>query len=90
MHGASAMSVIPFRSVSQLHIPVGEVNEVTPTVIDTAAEGDVHKGEPLRSLGFAEKLHPSLVGKSVSLARIAGYAGTDDIFPSRLTAAIAG
>jgi hypothetical protein len=82
--------VAQLKSVTQLHVPVSEVNEVTPAVIDTTAERDVHEGAPLRSLRFAEELHPGLVGKFVTLARVAGDAGADDIFPSRLPAAITG
>jgi hypothetical protein len=76
--------------ITQLHVPVCEVNEVTPAVIDTTTERDVHKRAPLRPLRFAEELHPGLVGKFVTLARVAGDAGADDIFPGGLTAAIAG
>lgn len=63
---------------------------MTPAVIDTAGEGDVDKGPPLRALWFAEKLHPGLMWETVSLAGIARNAGTDDVFPGSLSAAVPG
>ena len=44
---------------------------MTPTLIDTACEGDVDKGSPLGALGLLEKLHPGLVREAVSLACVA-------------------
>ena len=76
-------------SLAQLHIPVGQIDEVTPAVIDSAGEGDVDERAPLGPLRLPEQLHPCLVGKAVSLARVAGNAGTDNIFPSGLSTAVA-
>jgi len=63
---------------------------VTPTLVDAAGEGDVHKRTPLRPLGLLEKLHPGLVREAVPLASVAGNAGADDVFPGRLATAITG
>ena len=61
---------------------------MTPTLIDTACEGDVDKGSPLGALGLLEKLHPSLVREAVSLACVAGDAGANDVFPGCLAAPV--
>lgn len=63
---------------------------MTPAVIDTSCEGDVHKGAPLRSLRLLKKLHPCLVREAIPLAGIARDAGADDIFPSGLSSSVAG
>lgn len=57
-------------------------------MIRSPREGDVHEGPPFGSLRFLEQIHSGLVGEFVSLARVAGDAGADDIFPSCLAAAI--
>ena len=76
--------------LSQLNIPVSEVDEVAPTVVNTSREGDVDEWAPLRPLWFSEELHPCLVGKPVSLARVARDAGADDILPGGLATAVTG
>ena len=63
---------------------------MTPTVIDSPGEGDVHKGAPLRSLRLLKELHPCLVRETISLAGIARDAGADDIFPSGLSSSVTG
>lgn len=57
--------------------------------MDAAREGDVDKWPPLRALRLAQQLHSRLVRKAVSFARVARDAGTDDVLPCCLAAAVA-
>jgi len=56
---------------------------MTPTVVHGGPEADLHEGSPLGSLGLAHETHVSLGRSAVGLARVAGNAGADDVFPSR-------
>lgn len=62
---------------------------MAPTLINSACEGDVHKGSPFGALRLFEKLHSGLVREAVPFARVARNAGADDILPSCLAATIA-
>lgn len=62
---------------------------MAPTLINSAREGDVHKGPPFGTLWLFEKLHSGLVREAVPFACVARDAGADDIFPSCLASAIA-
>ena len=62
---------------------------MTPTMIRSPREGDVHEGPPFGSHRLLEQIHSGLVGEFVSLARVAGDAGADDIFPSGLPPSVA-
>ena len=77
------------RIFAQLDVPVGEVNEVFPTVVLLQAEADLHERAPFRALGFAHEIHAGLVRRAVGLARVALDARAHDVFPSRRPAAIA-
>lgn len=75
-------------SVAELHVPIGKVDEMTPTVIDAAGERDVYKGAPFGALRLFKKLHPRFMWKSVALAGVAWDAGTHNVFPCSLTTAV--
>jgi hypothetical protein len=74
---------------AQLDVPVGEVNEVFPTVVLLQAEADLDKRTPFRALGFADEVHAGLLRRAVGLVRVAFDAGADDVFPRRRPAAVA-
>ena len=61
---------------------------MTPTLINSTCECDVHKGPPFWPLWLFEKLHSGLVRKAVPFASVARNAGADDILPVCLAAAI--
>lgn len=61
---------------------------MAPTLINSAGEGDVHKGPPFGALRLFEKLHSGLVREAVPFARVARDARADDILPSCLAATI--
>ena len=74
--------------LSQFDVPVGEIDEVAPTVVGAPGKGDVDERAPLWTFRFLQERHPGLVGKPVSLARIARDAGTDDVFPCGQTSPV--
>ena len=74
---------------TQLDVPVGEVNEMFPTVMPRQAEVDLHEGTPLRPLGFADEVQSGLLRRAVGLARVALDAGADNVFPRGRPAAVA-
>ncbi len=51
---------------------------------------DLHEGTPFRALRLANQVQPSFLRGMVGLARIAGNARADDVFPSGWAAAIPG
>jgi len=61
---------------------------VTPAIMNSTCEGDVHKGSPFRPLRLLKQLHPGLVRKAISLPRVARDAGADNIFPCGLSPAV--
>ena len=60
--------------LSEFDVPICEVDEVTPTVVDAACKGNIHEGTPFRPFGLFEELHLCLMRKSIPFAGIAGYA----------------
>src|SRR6266550_7865016 len=77
------------RLVAQFDIPVREINEVLPEIVLGRSKGDLDKRPPLRPLGFADQAHVRFTRKPVALARIAGDAGANHVFPSRRSASVA-
>ena len=75
--------------LAQLDVPVGEVNEMLPTIVLVEAEVDLHERPPFRPLRFADEVQPGLLRRAVGLLRVALDAGADDVFPRRRTAAVA-
>lgn len=73
-------------TVPQLDIPVREVEEVFPTVVVVGGDGDVDEGSPFRAFGLANELHADLMWEAVALFRVAGDAGTHNVFPCGQTA----
>ena len=69
--------------LAQLDVPVGEVNEVFPTVVLVEREIDLQEGTPLRPLGLANETHSSFLRRPVRLERVALDAGADDVLPRR-------
>jgi len=79
-----------FLLLPKFDVPIGEVDEVTPTIVDSPGKSYVHERPPLRPLRLFQKRHSGLMRKPVPLARVARDAGADDVFPCCLTATIAG
>ena len=54
---------LPTRSalISQFHVPVREVDKVTPGVVNFRVESDVQEGTPLRTRGLSREFHTGLV-----------------------------
>jgi len=74
--------------LTQLDVPVGEIEEMLPAIVLMTREADVYERPPFGALRLADKLKTGLMRKSVALPCITGDARTDDVFPSRLTSAI--
>ena len=60
--------------IPQLDIPIGDIEEVTPTLMRVGRYRDVHKRPPARALRLSDERHADLVREPVSLARVAGNA----------------
>ena len=60
-----------------------------PTVVMVQAEVDLDEGPPFGAFGFADEMHGGFLRRMVGLARVAGDAGADNIFPGRGAATIA-
>lgn len=88
----SQMEKYPFEEIliPQLDVPVGEIDEVAPAVVGLGVAGQMDKGSPLRFHRLADEFHAGFVRQAVALARVARDARTNDVFPCRLSAAIAG
>ncbi len=75
-------------SIAQFHVPIGDIEEVFPTLMRLGGKRNIYKGSPFRALRLAGKLHSRLVRQTISLLRIAGDTGANDIFPSCLSPSI--
>ena len=74
---------------AEFDVPVGEVEEVFPTVVLVEAEIDLDEGAPFGALGLADEMEAGFLGRVVGLAGVTGNAGADDIFPGGGAAAVA-
>src|SRR5437016_9142277 len=74
---------------SNLDVPVGQVDEVLPTIVTVQPEIYLNEGTPFRTFRFADQMQASFLRSSVRFPCIAQNAGTDNIFPSGWTTAIA-
>jgi hypothetical protein len=74
--------------LTQLNVPVGEIEEMLPTIVVMAREADVHEGSPFGAPWLADQLKARFVGKPIALPRVAGDAGANNVFPSCLAATI--
>jgi len=59
-----------------------------PAIVMIGCKCDVNEGTPFRALGFPDQMHLRLMGETVALSRIAGNAGTNNVFPGRLASAV--
>jgi len=75
--------------VTQLDVPVSEIDKVLPQIVLRSGKGNLNKRPPLRPLRFANQTHVRVSRKSVALARIAGDTRADHVFPRRCSAPIA-
>ena len=92
---APGVSFLPHRSGSDLRVgaefdvPVSEIEEVFPTVVLLESQVDLHEGPPLRSLGFADEMHPRFQRRAVRLPGVTRDAGANNVFPGCRPTAIA-
>src|ERR1700678_3192193 len=82
-------STLRLKVFAELHVPVGEVNEMLPAVVPVQGEIDLHKRTPFRALRFADEIHAGLGGCPVGLVGVATDAGTNNVFPGRRAAPVA-
>src|SRR5208282_249457 len=73
-----------FRILAQFDVPIGQVNEMLPTVVPVQAEIDLHKRTPFRALGLADEVHAGFLRLAVGFLRIAFDAGTNNVFAREL------
>src|SRR5580765_2676313 len=74
--------------IAQFHVPVGKIDKVLPEVVLRRGKSDLDKWTPLWPFWFANKAHMRFPGKPIALARIAGNARANHVFPTRVPAAI--
>ena len=53
-----------------------------PAFVLVQAQVDLDEGTPLGPLGLADEVHAGFLRRVIGLARVAGDAGADDVFPS--------
>src|ERR1035437_41494 len=75
--------------LAQLHVPVGEVEEMFPTIVRDVGEGDVDKRTPLRTLRLLDEVHAGFGRRAIGLARVARDAGADNVLPRGRPAPVA-
>ena len=74
--------------LAQFDVPIGQVNEMLPTVMPVQAEIDLHKRTPFRALGLADEVHAGFLRLAVGFLRVAFDAGTNNVLPGRRPAAV--
>jgi hypothetical protein len=82
-------SLITLSSFPQLHVPVGQIEEMFPAIVMVETDVHLHKRPPLRPLRFANQVHARFAGRPVRLMRITRNTRTDNILPRRRPAAVA-
>ena len=75
---------------AQLDVPIGQVNEMLPTVVLVHTEVNLHKRPPFRTFGLADEVQAGFLRSAVGFLRVAFHAGANNVFPRRRPAAVAG
>ena len=75
---------------TQFDVPVGEIEEMFPTIVVRDPEIDLDKRPPFGAFGFAYQMDPGLVRRAVGLPGVARNAAADDVFPACGTSPVAG
>src|ERR1041384_1032318 len=57
---------------AEFHVPVGQVEEMLPTVVVMEAEINLHEGPPLRPFRFADQAQARLLRRAIGLRRVTG------------------
>ncbi len=78
----------PATLIAQLDVPVGKIDKVLPEVVLRCGKGNLDKRAPLWPFWFANEAHMRFPREPIALARIAGDARANDVFPTRVPAAI--
>ena len=76
-------------SVAQLHVPVGEIDEVAPAFVLGRRECDMQERSPFRPLRFSNQRHVRFARQPVAFARIARNARANHVFPRSGAATVA-
>jgi hypothetical protein len=74
--------------LAKLDIPVGQVNEMLPTVVRVEAQMDLNERTPFWSFRLANQVHAGLGRGAVALACVALDTGADDVFPNRWSTSV--
>jgi len=77
-------------TVSDLDVPIGDIEKVLPTIVVIQAQIDLNEWAPLRPFRLSDEMHPGFLGRSISLLRVARDAGTNDVFPGSWSSAMFG
>jgi hypothetical protein len=75
--------------VTQFHIPVGKIDEVSPAFVLRRGKRHVDKWAPFGPFRSSNQTHVRFLRKSVAFARVTPDARANDIFPSCRSASIA-
>src|SRR6185369_1447348 len=73
---------------AQLHVPVGQIEEMLPAIVVMKAEVDLDKGPPLGPLGFSDQPHARFLRRAIGLLSVTRNAGTDNVLPGGRSAAV--
>ena len=76
------------RILAQFHIPVGQIDEVLPTVVLVQSQIDLDERTPLGPFRLPNKMHAGLQWRAIGLACITANAGADNILPGRRAATV--
>ena len=67
--------------LTEFDIPIRDVEEVPPGIMNLCTERDLHERTPLRTLRLTDQAHSSFQRRPVGLPRVTRNAGTHDVFP---------
>src|SRR5207245_1105812 len=69
--------------LAEFDVPIGEVEEMFPTIVRHATDRDVDERTPLRALRLLDEMHAGFGRRAVGFACVAQDASADDVFPRR-------
>jgi hypothetical protein len=67
--------------LAELNIPVGQINEMLPTIVLIEREVNLHERPPLGPLGLTNQMHPGFLGRAIGLQRVALNARANNVLP---------
>ena len=60
--------------ISQFHVPIRQVQEMSPAIVVVKSQVDLDKRSPLRPFGFADQPHARFLRRAVGFLRVASNA----------------